>query len=186
MMLDEVQTGFGRTGKLMAHHWEEGVKPDIIAVGKALSGGTMAVSAAFCDDHIMMNIKPGDHGSTYGGNPLGMAVARVAIQTLVEERMVENAFAMGEIFQEQLEQIKSPLIKETRGRGLFRAIETVPDSKIKGDDLAYILMKLGLLTKASHDFSIRLAPALIIKEHEVLEACKIIKQGVVELEKLNA
>lgn len=78
MILDEVQTGFGRTGKLMAHDWE-GVKPDILAVGKALSGGTMPVSGAFCDDHIMMNIKPGDHGSTYGGNPLGMAVARVAI-----------------------------------------------------------------------------------------------------------
>lgn len=81
----------------MAYDWE-GVKPDILAVGKALSGGTMAVSGAFCNDDIMMNIKPGDHGSTYGGNPLGMAVARVAVQTLIEERMVENSLAMGEIF----------------------------------------------------------------------------------------
>lgn len=168
----------------MAYDYE-GVKPDILAVGKALSGGTMAVSASFCNDDIMMNIKPGDHGSTYGGNPLGMAVARVAIQTLIEERMVENSAAMGEILQEQLEQIKSPLIKETRGRGLFRAIELVHDSKVKGDDLAYILMKMGLLTKASHDYSLRLAPALIIKEKEVIEAANIIKEGVKELEKLN-
>lgn len=99
MILDEVQTGFGRTGKLMAHYWDE-IKPDILAVGKALSGGVLPVSGSFCDDHIMMNIKPGDHGSTYGGNPLGMAVARVAIQTLIEERMVENALAMGEIFED--------------------------------------------------------------------------------------
>jgi len=96
MILDEVQTGFGRTGKLMAYDWE-GVKPDIISVGKALSGGTMAVSAAFCDDHIMMNIKPGEHGSTYGGNPLGMAVAKTAIETLIGEGMVENSHAMGEV-----------------------------------------------------------------------------------------
>lgn len=97
LILDEVQTGFGRTGKLMAYDWE-GVKPDILSVGKALSGGTMPVSAAFCNDNIMMNIKPGDHGSTYGGNPLGMAVARVAIQTLIEENMVENAYELGEVF----------------------------------------------------------------------------------------
>lgn len=185
MILDEVQTGFGRTGKLMASDWE-GVKPDILSVGKALSGGTMPVSGAFCDNHIMMNIKPGDHGSTYGGNPLGMAVARVAIQTLIEERMVENASKMGEIFADQLSQIKSPLLKETRGRGLFRAIEVVHDSKVKGDDLAYILMKLGLLSKASHDYSLRLAPALVIKESEVIEAASIIKDGFKQLEKLNA
>ena len=169
----------------MAHHWEEGVKPDIIAVGKALSGGTMPVSAAFADDHIMLLINPGDHGSTYGGNPLGMAVARVAIQTLLEEKMVENAVAMGDLLHDQLSSIKSSLIKETRGRGLFRAIETVHDARVKGDDLASILMKKGLLTKATHDYTIRLAPALIIKEHEIMEAAKIIKEGVKELEKLN-
>lgn len=169
----------------MAYDWE-GVKPDILSVGKALSGGTMPVSGAFCDDHIMMNIKPGDHGSTYGGNPLGMAVARVAIQTLIEERMVENAAKMGEVFADQLASIKSPLLKETRGRGLFRAIEVVHDAKVKGDDLAYILMKLGLLSKASHDYSLRLAPALVIKESEIIEATNIIKDGFKQLEKLNS
>lgn len=118
MILDEVQTGFGRTGKLMAYDWE-GMKPDIVSVGKALSGGTMPVSAAFCNNDIMMNVKPGDHGSTYGGNPLAMAVSRAAIKALVEEGMVENAAKMGEILGGELSSIKSPVIKETRGRGLF-------------------------------------------------------------------
>lgn len=140
------------------------------------------MSGSFCDDHIMMNIKPGDHGSTYGGNPLGMAVARVAIQTLIEERMVENALTMGDILEDELSKIKSPLLRETRGRGLFRAIELVHDSHVKGDDLAYILMKLGLLSKASHDYSLRLAPALLIKEREILEAGSIIREGFKKLE----
>ena len=95
-ILDEVQTGFGRTGKLMAYDWDDD-KPDIVSVGKALSGGTMPVSAAFCNDEVMMNIKPGDHGSTYGGNPLAMAVSKAAIKALIEEGMVENAAAMGEV-----------------------------------------------------------------------------------------
>lgn len=168
----------------MAHDWE-GVKPDILSVGKALSGGTMAVSAAFCNDEIMMNIKPGDHGSTYGGNPLAMAVARVAIQTMIEEKMPENALAMGEILGNELAKIKSPLIKECRGRGLFWAIEVNSGLKVNGNDFAYVLMKHGLLTKATHDYSLRLAPALIIKENEVVEAAKIIADGVKDLEKLN-
>lgn len=108
-ILDEIQTGFGRTGKLMAYEWDN-AQPDILAVGKALSGGMMPVSAAFCNDNIMMNIKPGDHGSTYGGNPLAMRVSKVAIQTLVEEGMIENSLKMGEIFQDELSKIKSPLI----------------------------------------------------------------------------
>jgi ornithine--oxo-acid transaminase len=106
----------------MAYEWDD-AKPDILAVGKALSGGMMPASAAFCNDDIMMNIKPGDHGSTYGGNPLAMRVSKVAIQTLVEEGMIENSFKMGEIFQDELSKIKSPLIKEVRGKGLFRSIE---------------------------------------------------------------
>jgi ornithine--oxo-acid transaminase len=111
MMLDEIQTGFGRTGKLMSYEWDMPEdKPDILIVGKALSGGTMPVSGAFCDDFIMMNIKPGEHGSTYGGNPLAMAVSRTAIRTLVEERMPENALEMGEVMKEELSKIKSPLI----------------------------------------------------------------------------
>lgn len=151
----------------MAYEYEQNAKPDILVVGKALSGGMMPVSGAFCNDDIMLNIKPGEHGSTYGGNPLAMAVSRAAIQTLVEEGMPENAAKMGEIFKEELSKIKSSIISDQRGRGLFRAIEVNRDSRVNGNDLAYILMKLGLLTKATHDYSLRLAPALVIKEQEV-------------------
>ena len=119
MILDEIQTGFGRTGKLMAYEWDSDARPHILAVGKALSGGFMPVSGAFCDDYIMMNIKPGDHGSTYGGNPLAMATAKAAIKTLIEEGMPENALKMGAILKEELTSIRSPVIKETRGIGLF-------------------------------------------------------------------
>ena len=110
MMLDEIQTGFGRSGKMMAYEWDMDEKPDILIVGKALSGGLMPVSGAFCNDNIMLNIKPGEHGSTYGGNPLAMAVARTAIQTMVDEKMPENAEKMGQIFKEELAKIKNPII----------------------------------------------------------------------------
>jgi len=185
MILDEVQTGFGRTGKLMAYEWEKDVKPDIICVGKALSGGIMPVSGAFCNNEIMDVIGPGDHGSTFGGNPLGMAVAKAAIKTLVEDGMVENSLRMGEVMRDELATIRSPLIVDQRGRGLFRAIEVNKDSHVNGNDFAYILMKLGFLTKATHDYSIRLSPALVINEKEVKEACGIIKDGLAVLEKLN-
>lgn len=185
MILDEIQTGFGRTGKMMAYEWDKDSKPDIIAVGKALSGGFMPVSGAFCDDEIMMNIKPGEHGSTYGGNPLAMATAKAAIKTLVEEGMPENALKMGEILGDELIKIKSPIIKDTRGRGLFRAVEVASDSRVNGNDFAYILMKLGLLTKATHDYSLRLAPALLINEQQVVESANIIKEGVKVLENLH-
>jgi len=185
MILDEIQTGFGRTGKMMAYEWDTDAKPDILSVGKALSGGLMPASGAFANDEVMLCIKPGDHGSTYGGNPLAMATAKAAIKTLVEEGMPENALAMGEIMQEELSKIRSPVIKETRGRGLFRAIEVSRESNVDGHDLAYALMKLGLLTKATHDYSLRLAPALVINEDEVREACHLIKEGVKVLENIN-
>lgn len=110
MMLDEIQTGFGRSGKMMAYEWDMQEKPDILIVGKALSGGLMPVSGAFCNDNIMLNVKPGEHGSTYGGNPLAMAVARAAISTMVEEKMPENAEKMGEVFKTELAKIKNPII----------------------------------------------------------------------------
>ena len=110
----------------------------------------MPVSAAFCDDEIMNVIKPGDHGSTYGGSPLGMAVAKAAIKVLIEEGMIENAQKMGEVFADELSKIKSPIIVDKRGRGLFRAIEVAHDCEVDGNDLAYILKDLGFLTKATH------------------------------------
>lgn len=177
LILDEVQTGFGRTGKLMCSEWE-GVKPDILAVGKALSGGMMPASAAFCNNDLMLTIKPGDHGSTFGGNPLAMCVAREAIKTIIEENMVENSLKMGEIFQDELSKIKSPLLVEMRGRGLFNCIELNRNQGVDANDLALHLMKFGLLTKATQQYMIRLAPALIIKEDEIRKAVRIIKKGM--------
>lgn len=145
----------------MASEWD-GARPDILTMGKAISGGMMPVSAVCCDDSLMDLIQPGDHGSTYGGNPLAMAVAHQAVKSLVEEGMIENSQAMGEILYGELMNIKSPLIKEVRGRGLFRSIEIVRDAKVDGTHFATELMKLGLLTKATHQYTLRLAPALVI------------------------
>ena len=168
----------------MCYEWE-GVKPDILCVGKALSGGTMPASAVFANDEIMLVIKPGEHGSTYGGNPLAMAVSRTAIQVLLEENMVENSLKMGEILADYLGQLNTGLIKEVRGRGLFRSIELTRDSKVDGHDLAYALKNNGLLTKATHNYTLRLAPALTATEKEITEACKKIKKGFIAIEKLN-
>jgi ornithine--oxo-acid transaminase len=168
----------------MGYSWDN-VKPDLVAVGKALSGGMMPVSGAFALDEVMNVIVPGDHGSTFGGNPLAMAVARAAIEVLLDEGMVENSLRMGNILGDELRKLKSPLIKDVRGRGLFWAIEVHHDTKIDGTDFAYVLMKLGLLTKATHTYSLRLAPALMINEKQILEAVQLIKVGLKELESLN-
>lgn len=167
MIADEIQTGYGRTGKLWACDWEN-VRPDIIAAGKSMSGGFMPVSAAICDRFIMDLIKPGDHGSTYGGNPLAMAVAYASLTTLLEEGMIENAANLGPVLLSEVSNIKSPLIKEVRGRGLFVGLELRNDLKVDGNDLSKILMKKGLVTKATHDSTIRLAPPLVITKEEIL------------------
>jgi ornithine--oxo-acid transaminase len=184
LIIDEVQTGFGRTGKLSGYDWD-GIKPDMVCLGKSLSGGMMPVSGVLADDAVMLTIKPGDHGSTYGGNPLAMAVSKVAVQCLVEEGMIENSLKMGDIFHEQLSAIKSPLIKEVRGKGLFRALELVSDCKATAGDFAYILMNNGIATKNTTATITKLAPPLIITEKQILEASKIIKESIRELEKVN-
>lgn len=152
MCADEIQTGFGRTGKMMCVDWE-GVRPDILVMGKSMSGGMLPVSGCVADDFIMKHIGPGDHGSTYGGNPLAMATSLAAVKTLVEEGMIENSARLGPIFKSELEKIKSPLIKEVRGRGLFVGLEikTGEGISVTGVHLAKILAKHGLLTKATHD-----------------------------------
>ena len=150
LIADEVQTGFGRTGKLMA--WEHdmpGSKPDILVVAKSISGGFSPVSGFLCDDFIMMQIKPGEHGSTFGGNPMGMAVSKKAVEVLLSEGMVENAQIMGDYLLSLTSSLKSPLIKEVRGRGLFQAIEFKNDLKVNANDLTNILFKNGLITKAA-------------------------------------
>jgi len=183
-MLDEIQTGFGRCGKMMCYEHED-AKPDILAVGKAMSGGMLPVSAAFASNEIMLNVKPGEHGSTYGGNPLAMHVAKVAVETMVEENMIENAAKMGEILFDKLSSIKSPLIKEVRGKGLFLSIELKSNKHVDGHDLAETLIGKGLATKATHTYTLRFAPALTINEKQLLKACRIISASMNQTNKLN-
>jgi ornithine--oxo-acid transaminase len=132
----------------MCSEWEN-VKPDIVTTGKALSGGMMPISAAFCNDNIMMNIHPGEHGSTFGGNPLAMAVAKASIEVIIEEKMVENSLKMGEIMGNELLKMKAKVLADVRGRGLFWCIEMKKDTKFDANDLAYDLMGRHILTKAT-------------------------------------
>jgi len=161
------------------------VKPDIVTLGKAISGGVTPVSGILANDNIMMTIKPGDHGSTYGGNPLGMAIAKAAVSSLIEEGMVENAQAMGKVLHKNLASMSSPLVKEVRSRGLFCGMEFHHNLPHDGNKFAKILMKNGLLTKATHDYVIRFAPALVVKEDEINAACEIVGKSLKEFEEMN-
>lgn len=176
LILDEIQTGLGRTGKLLAEE-HEGIEADLTLVGKALSGGFYPVSAVLSNSEVMDVLQPGEHGSTFGGNPLGCAVARAALKVLVEENMVENSEKMGAIFLQKLQQIKSPLIKEVRGRGLMIAMELTPEA---GGARQYCLQlkEKGLLCKETHDHIIRFAPPLIITEDQVDWAVKLISEVI--------
>lgn len=186
LITDEVQTGLGRTGKLMGYQWDLGQeKPDIVTLGKAISGGVTPVSGILANKEVMDTIRPGDHGSTYGGNPLGMAVAQAAVKALVEEGMVENAGKMGAIFTQRLKQMKSPLIKEVRTRGLFCGLEFDNNLKYNGNHFAKILMKNGMLSKATHDYCMRFTPALVVTEAELMEASEVIEKSLKEFEKMN-
>jgi ornithine--oxo-acid transaminase len=172
---DEVQTGLGRTGKMLACDWEE-VRPDILILGKALSGGTLPVSAVLCDDPIMMLIKPGEHGSTYGGNPLACKVAMAALQIIKDESLVYNAFYLGKYFLTELEKIKHPLIKLIRGKGLLNAIVLKTEDENCGWDLCLKFAENGLLAKPTHHHIIRLAPPLCISKEQIDESIEIIRK----------
>ncbi|HLP51324.1 MAG TPA: ornithine--oxo-acid transaminase [Chitinophagales bacterium] len=178
---DEVQTGLGRTGKMLACDWEE-VRPDILILGKALSGGTLPVSAVLCDDPIMMNIKPGEHGSTYGGNPLACKVAMAALQVIKDENLVYNAFYLGKYFRNELEKIKHPLIKQIRGKGLLNAIVLNTEDENCGWDLCLKFAENGLLAKPTHHYIIRLAPPLVISKEQIDDCIAIIKKSLKEFE----
>jgi ornithine--oxo-acid transaminase len=180
MIADEVQTGLGRTGKLLACD-HEGVRPDILILGKALSGGVMPVSAVLCDDDVMLNIKPGEHGSTYGGNPLACAVATAALEVLRDEKLAENSQAMGELFREEIaSQLKQPWVQTIRGKGLMNAIVIDPRGPVKAWDLCLKLKDNGLLAKPTHDHIIRLAPPLTINEAQIRECVGIIARTFAE------
>jgi len=180
LMLDEIQTGLGRTGKMLAADYEK-VRPDILILGKALSGGTLPVSVVLADDEIMSVIKPGEHGSTYGGNPLASAVVREALQTLLDENMTENASRLGKIFRERMNQLigKSDLITQVRGKGLLNAI--VINASEESDTawrLCLDFAEYGLLAKPTHGNIIRLAPPLCITEKQLRESCDLIEHAV--------
>ncbi|MBW8298848.1 MAG: ornithine--oxo-acid transaminase [Hydrogenophaga sp.] len=165
LILDEIQTGLGRTGKLLAEE-HEGIEADVTLIGKALSGGFYPVSAVLSNSEVLGVLKPGQHGSTFGGNPLACAIAREALKVLVEERMVENSAAMGEYFLEGLKSIRSNIVKDVRGRGLMLAVELDPDAG-GARQYCYALKDLGLLAKDTHVDTIRLAPPLVITREQV-------------------
>ena len=171
LMCDEIQSGLGRTGKLFAF-MHEGIRPDVLIVGKALAGGFYPVSAILTSKEIMSVYRPGDHGSTFGGNPLGCAIARAALKALVDEKMVENSAELGKYFMDKLKTIKSPDIKEVRGRGLWIGIEL----KGKARPFCEALKELGILCKETHDHVIRIAPPLVITKAEVDWAFARIRQ----------
>ena len=165
MITDEIQTGLGRTGKMLAEE-HEGIQADLTLLGKALSGGLYPVSAVLSNKEVLGVFQPGDHGSTFGGNPLGCAVARMALKVLKEEGMIENSARLGPYFQEQLNHIKSPYIKEVRGKGLIIGVEL---HKQAGGARRFCeaLQEKGLLCKETHEHVIRFAPPLVIKKEEI-------------------
>lgn len=178
---DEIQAGLGRTGELLAAHHDR-VRPDVVILGKALSGGIYPVSAVLADRDVMLCIKPGEHGSTYGGNPIACAVATAALEVLRDERLVERAKTLGERFRAGLKALNSPLITIVRGRGLMNAI-VVDESKLGGKKAWHICLLLkhyGLLTKPTHENIIRLSPPLCISEEQLDECVSIIGKTLKE------
>ena len=173
---DEIQTGLARTGKMLACDYEN-VQPDILILGKALSGGTLPVSAVLCNDEIMLNIKPGEHGSTYGGNPLACAVAISSLQVLKDENMCENAEEMGKYFRDELEKLQNPFISLVRGKGLLNAIVIKHENKDAAWDLCIEMMHNGLIAKPTHGDKIRFAPPLSITKNQIDECIKIIEKS---------
>lgn len=186
LIVDEVQTGLGRTGKLLCTEWY-GVKPDVVVLGKALSGGIMPVSAVLTSDEVMLTIKPGEHGSTYGGNPLSCAVATAAMKVLVEEGMIENSEKMGAIFRAEmlsLQQESEGMVTAVRGKGLFNAVVIRNSPGQNAMDVCMAMrdaVPLGLLAKPTQSDVIRFAPPLCITEKELRQGCDIIKETVLKL-----
>ncbi len=181
---DEIQTGIARTGRMLATDGDEetpSVKPDILILGKAVSGGVYPVSAVLANDNIMLTIKPGEHGSTYGGNPLASAVAQAALEVVIDEKLAENADKMGKIFRQGLKEIaaRNPLVTLVRGKGLLNAIvvDTSEDSDLAWD-ICMTFRDNGLLAKPTHGNKIRLAPPLVITESQIHECLAIIEKSL--------
>lgn len=183
LIADEIQTGLGRTGQMLCCD-HENVRPDIVILGKALSGGLYPVSAVLADDEVMLCIQPGEHGSTYGGNPLACATAIAALEVLQKEKLPENALKLGVVFRAGLREIQRiyPLIKEVRGKGLLNAIELGADpSSTTAWDLCILMMENGLLAKPTHGNIIRFSPPLIIEEEQLREGISIIRRSLEDM-----
>ncbi len=178
---DEIQTGLARTGKMLACD-HENVRPDILLLGKALSGGMLPVSAVLCDDEIMLTIQPGEHGSTYGGNPLACRVAIAALEVLKKERLAEHAAVTGELLRNELRKLNSPHIDIVRGKGLLNAIVIKHTDKDAAWKLCLALKENGLLAKPTHGDKIRFAPPLVITKEQVLECVDMIGQSLAVLD----
>ena len=178
---DEVQTGIARTGKLLACDFE-GVRPDILILGKALSGGVLPVSAVLADDDIMLTIKPGEHGSTFGGNPVAAKVAIAALEVVKEEKLAENAERLGEIFRNEFRNIKSEMIKLVRGKGLLNAVVIAPKGGKEAWDVCLTMKEYGVIAKPTHGDIIRFAPPLTITEEQLMDAIERIKKAFREFE----
>lgn len=174
-MADEIQTGIGRTGKLLACDYEA-IHPDILILGKALSGGVTPVSAVLADDEIMLTIAPGEHGSTYGGNPLAARVGIAALEVVRDERLSEKAYEMGVLFRDEMNKIDNPMIKKVRGKGLLNAVVTEPHGDKVAWDICLALKENGLIAKPTHDHIIRFTPPLVITREQMLEAVDIIRE----------
>lgn len=177
---DEIQTGIARTGKMLACD-HEGVRPDIVLLGKAISGGVLPVSAVLADDEIMMTIGPGEHGSTYGGFPLACKVAMAALDVVKEENMMENAARLGKIFRDEMEAIDTPFIEIVRGKGLLNAVVIRPYKGKEAWDVCLKMAENRLLAKPTHGHIIRFAPPLCITETELRDAISIIKKSILEM-----
>jgi ornithine--oxo-acid transaminase len=178
---DEVQTGIARTGKLLACD-HENVRPDILILGKALSGGVIPVSAVLADNEIMLTIKPGEHGSTFGGNPLAGRVAMAALEVVKDEKLAEKAEYLGKIFREELRAVKSDMIELVRGKGLLNAVIIRPKNGKEAWDVCVKMKELGVLAKPTHQHIIRFAPPLVITEEQLREAISLIKEAILSFE----
>ncbi len=180
---DEVQTGLARTGKMLACDYEQ-VKPDLLILGKALSGGVLPVSAVLGSSEVILTIRPGEHGSTFGGNPLACAVARAAVEVVLDEKLAERAFALGQVFRERLSSLNSPLIEKVRGKGLLNAIVVRPHGdngkggKRTAYDLCHELAEYGVLAKQTQVHTIRFAPPLVITESELERGLLVIESVI--------
>jgi ornithine--oxo-acid transaminase len=183
LIADEVQTGLCRTGKMMCTD-HENVKPDVLLLGKALSGGTFPISAVLASNEIMLTIKPGEHGSTFGGSPLASAVAKRSLEVLVEEKMAENALAMGELFRAELSSLNSPFISIIRGKGLMNAIVIKHEKTDAAWQLCEIFKENGMLAKPTHGDKIRLAPPLIINKEQIMQSIQIISKSLDNLKNI--